>query len=182
MQPKLTRTYLESQGLSETFPARFVSKIRKTPGCWFWIGSRDRAGYGRINMVQMRQVPILAHRASWMLHRGPIPVGLCVLHKCDNPSCVNPKHLKLGTHKSNSDDKWRKGRSKTGHLYGEAHPAAVLTWSAVAVIRLAHPSGVSIRRLSQFFSVSIRVIQFVLRLDTWKPWKVGRRVLPHPAT
>lgn len=184
MQPHLTSAYLKSQGLSETTPSRFFAKVRKTPTCWIWTASTVRGGYGQLSNRPSPR-PMLAHRVSWIIHNGPIPEGLIVRHDCpgqDNPACVNPCHLKLGTYQANSDDKLRKGRLRTGHLYGEAHPAAILTWSAVAVIRLAHPSGVSIRRLSAFFGVSIRVIQFVLRVRTWKPWRVGRRVLPHPAT
>ena len=85
---------------------RFESKIKKTKDCWFWTTSKNKDGYGRSYYKGMR----LAHRIAWILYKGKIPKGLCVLHKCDNPSCVNPTHLFLGTHQDNMSDMKRKGR------------------------------------------------------------------------
>src|SRR5687767_4720826 len=93
-----------SRPLSE----RFWEKVRKTDGCWLWTASRNAKGYGQI-MYQRR--PIHAHRVSWQLANGPIPDGLCVLHRCDNPQCVNPGHLFLGTIVDNNRDMFAKGRA-----------------------------------------------------------------------
>ncbi len=81
-------------------------------GCWLWTGSRNQKGYGwsRIQGISTR----MAHRISWLLHRGDIPEGVLVCHKCDTPSCVNPDHLFLGTQKDNLLDMSRKGRSYRG--------------------------------------------------------------------
>lgn len=86
---------------------RFESRIRVTPGCWLWTGARCGDGYGNIR----GQGRVLrAHRVSFQLYVGEIQQGLHVLHSCDNPACVNPAHLRLGTHQDNMDDMYSKGR------------------------------------------------------------------------
>lgn len=93
---------------------RFWSKVNigAIDECWEWIASKDTGGYGHLkcNGVMKR-----AHRCSWELVNGNIPYGLFVLHKCDNRACVNPKHLKLGTHKHNMDDMVEKDRTIGGY-------------------------------------------------------------------
>jgi len=78
--------------------------------CWLWVGRVTRKGYG-ISPMGIKERA--AHRVSWILHKGPIG-GFHVLHKCDNPSCVNPNHLFLGTHSDNMRDKCEKGRQPKG--------------------------------------------------------------------
>jgi hypothetical protein len=86
---------------------RFWNKVNKTKKCWEWLATKNNKGYGRI---QVNGKSRLAHRISYGLKNGEIPRGLEVLHKCDNPLCVNPKHLFLGTHKDNLQDMAKKGR------------------------------------------------------------------------
>ena len=89
---------------------RFWPKVKKGLGkdCWIWLAGKSSAGYGSFRTDAWKHV--YAHRLSWELMRGPIPDGLLVLHHCDNPSCVNPDHLFLGTNRDNVLDALKKGR------------------------------------------------------------------------
>jgi hypothetical protein len=86
---------------------RFFEKVDKTDDCWNWLASKKWDGYGQVKFEGSMQT---AHRTSWILHNGPVPEKLCVLHKCDNPGCVNPEHLFLGTQRDNVHDAIKKGR------------------------------------------------------------------------
>lgn len=88
---------------------RFWDKVRKGAGCWEWVASCHPDGYGRFGSDR-------AHRVSWRVNNGAIPNGLCVLHKCDNPRCVRPDHLYLGTKKDNARD--REERCRGNHAVG----------------------------------------------------------------
>ena len=93
---------------TKSIDERFWSKVNKTGDCWLWTGVRVGIGYGQI-YLNGKKTP--AHRVSWLLHHGIIPNGLLVLHKCDNPPCVNPNHLFTGTNSDNMKDAYIKGRS-----------------------------------------------------------------------
>lgn len=107
---------------AETFLHRFWANvyIHKPEHCWHWIGTRDPNGYGRIatRMNKGRPVFVSAHRFSWELANAqPIPAERFVCHSCDNPSCVNPAHLWIGTYLDNGSDCARKGHTRTAGLY-----------------------------------------------------------------
>lgn len=91
----------------ENVPNRFWAKVRKTRGCWIWTGATVRGGYGFFWDGKRNGV---AHRYSYRLKYGPIPKGKIACHKCDNPKCVNPDHLFIGTYQDNELDKYAKGR------------------------------------------------------------------------
>ncbi len=97
----LTQKYIDS----------FWAKVTKHEvGCWDWNASKNKQGYGRMGIGAGQCIN--AHRVSWVIHNGDIPDGLFVCHKCDNPSCINPKHLFLGTRQDNTNDMMLKKRSK----------------------------------------------------------------------
>lgn len=99
--------------------ARFEEFVYCDPltGCHLWSGHIARMGYGRFGIGLKRKGTMknaLSHRVAWALYRGPVPSGMCVLHKCDNGSCVNPDHLQLGTQEENNIDMARKWRGTSG--------------------------------------------------------------------
>ncbi|KKK76925.1 hypothetical protein LCGC14_2858760 [marine sediment metagenome] len=103
------RHYRTKSTILKTSEERFNEKwipVTET-GCWLWMAHKNPNGYGTL---RVDSVDFPAHRYSWMLHKGRIPEGLCVLHKCDTPLCVNPEHLWLGTKKDNTHDAIKKGR------------------------------------------------------------------------
>jgi hypothetical protein len=89
---------------------RFWSKVDRSGECWMWVASLASTGYGQFYDKPRRRTPIGAHRVAWELANGPIPAGLQVLHRCDNPPCVRPDHLFIGTVSDNMRDMYAKGR------------------------------------------------------------------------
>jgi len=113
-------------GISDDLRERFWARVRKGRGakaCWEWQGPPARSGYGQLSARCISPHPVLTHRLAWVLTYGEIPEGLYVLHKCDNPVCVRPDHLFLGTQDDNNADRQAKGRTAAGDANGaRTHP------------------------------------------------------------
>lgn len=147
---------------------RFLAKVHKTKeGCWLWTASCYPNGYGMFSM-NWRQSPNCAHRAAWQLFRGEIPDGLLVCHRCDNPKCVNPDHLFLGTQSDNMKDMSEKGRGKPPTFRGEKHLMSTLTVEDVSQIRTLLANGVSQAKVSRLFNVSQHAIWSIKTGRTWR--------------
>lgn len=143
---------------------RFWEKVEKGSNCWEWTASKDNDGYGQIGYQNGEM--IRAHRYSWILHFGEIPDGLFVCHHCDNPSCVRPDHLFLGTALANNRDKIRKGRAK--NCRGESSGLSKLTDEQVAQIRRLYvPGKISQYALAKKFSVAVSNINNIVHRKTW---------------
>lgn len=150
---------------------RFWAKVEKTDSCWLWQGAVDRKGYGAIGSGGKRGRTFAAHRLSWQIHFGLPPLTLEVCHHCDNPPCVNPTHLFLGTHKDNMSDAQRKGRMTGPRMAtrGEANGAAKLTTAQVQYIRHLYTLGVaSYVKLARQFQFSPSGIRHIIKRHTWK--------------
>jgi hypothetical protein len=113
---------------------RFWQKVEKTETCWNWTACAHPKGYG---LFSIRNRNRRAHRVSYEMHCGPITDGMQVLHECDNPRCVRPDHLFLGTNADNMADKCAKGREAHVGQKGEANARAKLTTEKVLAIRAA---------------------------------------------
>lgn len=189
---------------------RFWSKVDKCGpvpahcpelgACWVWTASCDRKGYGQIftgeRTATGNKKPAAAHRVSWLLHHAD-PGGLCVLHRCDNPACVRPEHLFLGTVADNNRDMWAKGRATKVRAFGDAsgsrkHPERLargdrhysrreperlargerhgktrLTADQVREIRRERESGTPLKALADRFGISACAVSAIAHRRNW---------------
>jgi hypothetical protein len=145
---------------------RFWSLVRKghPDRCWPWAGDIQAYGYGRFYWEGRQQI---ASRVMWQIINGHLEEGDCVCHKCDNPRCVNPSHLFVGTKGDNNRDKCAKGRDKSP--YGMAHSRAKLTDDGVIEIRRAYKAGEETQvSLAAKYGVSRRAIRMILDGSRWR--------------
>lgn len=143
--------------------ARFTAKVekRKPSQCWYWLPSKAQNVHGHF---YRENGPLVgAHRIAYELVHGPIPHGLWIIHSCDTPSCVNPRHLRAGTPSDNTQDMVAKGRANRAH--GEQHYIAKLSDQQIRLIRASYRTQ---QDLAKEFGVSRAAIGYVKNKVTWK--------------
>ena len=132
-------------------------------GCWNWVATKDKQGYGMLSHHRGKQ--IRAHRASYEFHVAKIPEGLLVCHSCDNPSCINPNHLFVGTPKENTRDMLDKNRRPV--LRGERHPNAKLTNDQVSQIKQLRSENRPLKEIASQFNISFQTVSSITKGTTW---------------
>ena len=141
----------------------YGSSLNDVTGCWEWLGASMFGGYGRIKVYGK---VVSTHRLSWETFYGKIPGGMLVCHHCDNPSCVNPEHLFLGTHKDNTQDSVYKNRRFIPS--GESHGRSKLSVDEVLKIKsLNKNQAISHGKLAKMFGVTKSTITSILVGRTW---------------
>lgn len=151
----------------EKILGKFWSKVKKAgPNeCWIWTGYKDKTGRGRLEIRQLPRDMWLASRLSFVIHGGKLPYNLEVCHHCDNPSCVNPIHLFLGTQKDNLQD----AASKNRMPYGENNPNSKITSDDVRKIRTLYRAHLhTASELAQMFGIKKRNVFRILSGELWR--------------
>lgn len=130
--------------------------------CWEWIAGCSDTGYGHFYDSSVKKT-VGTHRYSYVLHKGPIPKRLLVRHTCHNRKCVNPKHLRVGTHKDNSEDAVKAGRMR----HGENHYASKLSENDVREIKRMFAAGARTGDIAKHFSVTKAAISDIRSGRNW---------------
>jgi hypothetical protein len=141
---------------------KHVDRAGGTDVCWLWTGHLTEEGYGQFGGEGWHMIP--AHRFAFQLANGPIPDGLLIRHKCNNPPCVNPMHLLAGTNQDNMDDRTAAGHTPRGEDAGRA----ILTETAVLEIREKRAHGVPLKQLAKEYGVCYQNIACIVSRQTWK--------------
>ncbi len=140
---------------------RFFSYVHKTNTCWLWSGCKGYNGYGQTYYRGRKE---RSHRLSYAFFNGKLEPGLVIMHTCDNPSCVNPKHLRQGTAKANTIDCSNKQRL----LKGEQQKQSKLKKVDILKIKKLYKEGLSCAKIGERFDVSHTNIWFILTGKKWR--------------
>jgi hypothetical protein len=166
----------------ERFKERIISRTKwnDETGCWEWTAIKNKAGYGTImcenDAIPSGGAPLLAHRASYMAFKGPIPSGHVIRHMCHNPFCVNPDHLESGTQAENIQDMVKAGRWRGGNVRGSGNGNVKTTAAHVAEIRAAYvgrqnrmsaKTGPTLKELAKQYGLGITQISRIVRGESW---------------
>jgi len=143
---------------------RFMSYVKKTDSCWLWTGGKNRRGYGAFSLISIGKKRVPAHRVSFIFYKDDIPDGKCVCHTCDNPSCVNPDHLWIGTSAENSKDSFDKGRT----LRGERNPRSKLKKEDVIKIRTLSKTPMTQKHIGELFNITAGHVNNIIKNRVWK--------------
>ncbi len=172
---------------------RFWSRVdkREDDECWPWIGTLNVDGYANLKIDGIAQG---AHRFSYTIHKGEIPAGMCVRHQCDNPKCVNPAHLEVGTIAQNNQDRVDRNRSASGdrngsrthlesrprgdrhhwqtrpwtRMTGDRNGRAKLSVEQIDSIRTRLAAGETVAALAREFGVSWTAVKYIKTGRSWK--------------
>lgn len=160
---------LDEAILSPEVLRRFWKFVQVTEGCWSWVGSTINGTYGQIKIAGRIYA---SHRISWVIHNGSIPRNRLVCHHCDNPNCVRPDHLFIGTHNDNMNDMDRKSRRVMPPMEslsspGESNPNARLKRENIITIRELLRKGAPQKTVARFFGVSQFAISLIYRRKLW---------------
>lgn len=144
---------------------RFWEKVdkRSPDECWIWKGNKSPQGYG---FIVTDQKMYRSHRVCYELCNGPIPKGMYVCHRCDNPQCVNPSHLWLGTPAENNRD--RANKKRNNHTFGELHPSAKINSADVVEIRKMAEQGVRQRDIATLYGITQHSVWSIIHRKTWQ--------------
>lgn len=174
--------------MTKEFIKNFWARVKKCKsGCWEWTGYCTKYGHGMLSCRSISKIPLYVHRIAWILKRGD-PKKLHVLHDCDNPRCVNPKHLFLGTQVDNNNDRIKKGRTASGDkngartqrhrnpfvrnrgsgCRGEKHPMAVLSIKKVREIRELSRKGIRNCDIAIKYGTSQQNVWRIVKGIIWK--------------
>lgn len=155
----------ESRVIKDTTKERLLKSTKKASnGCWIWSGAKQPTGYGLLWVSPLKKYE-KTHRLSYKFFNGDIPDGKCVCHRCDNPSCINPEHLFIGSHAENAADKIAKGRQKIGSQHGRA----VLIESQILEIRKSYSGKYGqLSELARQYNITP---QSILAIVTRKNWR-----------
>lgn len=157
---------MRSESIKEKLERR--SAPNKDTGCIEWLGA-TALGYGLVNRrikKGARRITRSVHRLAYQEYVGEIPEGLLVCHHCDNRKCINPKHLFLGTHKDNADDRQNKGRGN--QAFGERNHFAKLTELQVILIRQLRRYGIAQKKVAAAFGVHEVTIRETVSRKRWR--------------
>jgi len=147
---------------------RFNS-VEDSNGCWLWQGGKTTFGHG---IIAVNRKSHLAHRVAYKIWKDRVPLNMFVCHTCDNPKCINPDHLFIGTQDDNMKDMANKGRSNNGIQKGEKNPQSQLTDRQVRRIKRLLLNGHTRKEIANKFGVNEAVVGFISENKNWKhvPW------------